>query len=196
MTKRKTLISSHPSILGDLSTIHIGHSHKTGVPPIWDDPSKGYLYFTPTGISKYSNIQKCNRQDNHIKLYKAAVSMDVEKKDLPFPKSSCEIQLIIEKDNPYDSNAIRILLRLPKDSFLNSHWPPGSIIDLGFVPNAINKQIKKNIDMITYCHIYSIKKIYNNFWITYLRLSYGAHSNADSNPFLNKLSLIVGDLND
>ena len=160
----KTMKNKSP--LGDKAPFYIKKSVSRGA--IQDHPEEGWLEFYPAGYSHVSRRDGVARQIRHKNLYQHAVHYRTENRLYPFKLIEHDIELVPDKTNPVDKNAMWVIL---KSKF--SEWRDLNNTDLGFVPREISQVIRNNIQKITGGTIYKIKSdFYKKFYTCKIVLFY------------------------
>lgn len=138
---------------------------------IFDQPDKGVLELYPAGYTKPSTWDKVSRQEVHKAIYEKACILGTEDQLYPFGKTGAHnIELVPIHNNQFDPNAI--MIRLVADD--NSPLVKYNLRDLGFIPQRISEQIRKNIGMFTGGAILKTRaEVYGRWYHCKVILTYG-----------------------
>lgn len=157
------------SPLGHASQLYRTKRNETG--SILDVPEKGLLELYPAGYTKPSNRDSLNRQDVYKQVYESAVMKGVESNLYPFEKDSHNIILLPDPNNPYDTNAIHLILEV-KDTSSPLYDLNGR--DLGFIPKKINQNILQGMEIINGGRILKVKcNFHKKFYGAKIVFAYG-----------------------
>ncbi len=167
MTTEKTRTTTSP--LGSASQLYRTKKNETG--SILDMPDKGLLELYPAGYTKPSNREGISRQELYKQLYELAVALGTEDHLFPFKKSSHNIRLLHDPLNPYDINAIHLILEVTDDEDPLKKLKGR---DLGFIPKRINQNILRGFKLINGARILKVKcNFHKKFYGAKIILAYG-----------------------
>jgi len=177
------------SVLGDASQLYQVKSNAQGA--ILDQPERGLLELYPAGYTKPSNRDNVSRQEVFKSIYELAVSKGIEENSYPFEQNTHNITLLPDPANPFDKNAIHLILNAPKGSPLN--FLNGK--DLGFIPKKINTNILRNIELINGGRILRVKcNFHKKYYGAKIIFAYGPNTFEPASTLsLSRFSAILED---
>ena len=147
---------------------------------ILDDVENKILYIVPAGFTQ-RNHEGRNRKSYYKAAYQKAVTFNTEKKVNPFGVKSHAVILQPEPQNQYDKNAIRIGVRFDDFNKTPQWFRPQIWQDIGYVPKAISKLLKKNFKMLRHGTILTLHALHDkDIYFARVAIPYGEEITADT----------------
>jgi hypothetical protein len=156
------------SPLGDASVHYREKKNSNG--GIVDNVEMGQLEIYPAGYSQPSRRDGGNRQKAHEKVYERAVQLGTHEELYPLKGECHNVVLVPEPDNPYDANAVRVVLQGTAGTPLEDVGGK----ELGYIPKRISALISRNIDRISRGKIMKVRSgFHNKYYTTKVAFLYG-----------------------
>lgn len=161
---------ANESPLGDASQFYQVKKQSQGA--ILDIPDKGILELYPAGYTKPSNRDGISRQETYQLIWEAAVQLQSEEELFPFGKDNHNVRLLHDPENPYDKNALHLILEAKDGPLVALNGR-----DLGFIPKKINQNVLRGINLIHGGRIFKVRsKFHTKYYSLKVVLGYGANT--------------------